>query len=32
MGPGVEMWLQELFLVFYDGKIREKHFKVDGNG
>lgn len=31
VGPGVEMWLQALFLVFYDAKIREKHFKVDGN-
>ena len=31
VGPGVEMWLQALFLVFYDAKIREQHFKVDGN-
>ena len=31
VGPGVEMWLQALFLVFHDAKIREKHFKVDGN-
>lgn len=31
VGPGVEMWLQALFLVFYDAKVREKHFMVDGN-
>lgn len=31
VGPGVEMWLQALFLVFYDAKVSEKHFRVDGN-
>ena len=31
VGPGVEMWLQALFLVFYDAKVREEHFMVDGN-
>lgn len=31
VGPRVEKWLQALFLVFYDAKIRDKHSKVDGN-